>query len=74
MFNKDTFFSFRTYFVTAPRVFHPNQEYNVFVSILNMFYNQIHVRVAIKRGNEDVIGATRMFTTEGFAIIPLPVS
>jgi len=62
-----------TYFVTAPREVHPNQEYNVFVTILNMFYQQIHVRVAIKRNNEDVIGATRLFTTEGFAVMPLLV-
>lgn len=63
----------RSYMVVAPEKIHPDQVVQMSVSILNLYYKLINVRIIIRRYQEEIARALHTFHMPGTAMVQLKV-
>ena len=60
--------------MTSPRKMHPNQLYQMSVTILELYYEFINVRASIRMGFEEIAQTYQTFYTTGTQMMVMKVS
>ena len=67
------YYCYSSYMIVAPRQIHPNQIYQLSVSITAMYYENINVRASVRRWSEEIAQAYQTFYTIGSQLMQMEV-